>query len=407
MKRIEKTVFICYRRTNIPWALAIYQYLTSHGYDVFFDYRSVASGDFEQVILGNVKSRAHFIVILTPSALDRCDNPDDWVRREIETAIDTKRNIIPLMLESFDFGIPSIAKHLTDKLSLLSKYNGLRVPSEYFYEAMSRLREQFLNLPLSAVLHPVSDFANLATRQQKAIANSASLVQQHELTAQEWFGKGFKSTDTEEKIYYYQKAIGLDPKFADAYHNLGLVYSNLHNPEEAIAAYQNAININPKDASPHSGLGKVYFALGNHEEAIAAGQEAINLDPENAPAYSITGLAFSALKNYTEALEYFKIAVDLDPDTPSYLFSLAACYRKLNQEDEYRKYIEIARPLVDKSSEYNQACYMAICDKANEAIALLKIALKKKQVSLEYACNDPDFDFIRDDPQFKKLLKLE
>ena len=46
--RIENTVFISYRRTNLPWALAIYQNLTQHGYDVFFDYESIRSGDFEQ-----------------------------------------------------------------------------------------------------------------------------------------------------------------------------------------------------------------------------------------------------------------------------------------------------------------------------------------------------------------------
>ena len=34
MGRIEKTVFISYRRTNIPWVLAISQSLTYHGYDV-------------------------------------------------------------------------------------------------------------------------------------------------------------------------------------------------------------------------------------------------------------------------------------------------------------------------------------------------------------------------------------
>jgi hypothetical protein len=35
MERIEKTVFLSYRRTNVPWALAIFQNLTQHGYDVF------------------------------------------------------------------------------------------------------------------------------------------------------------------------------------------------------------------------------------------------------------------------------------------------------------------------------------------------------------------------------------
>src|SRR5205809_2011470 len=101
MARIEKTVFMSYRRTNAPWALAIFQYLTHHGYDVFIDYSGIASGDFESVILGNIKARAHFLVLLTPSALERCGEPGDWLRREIETALELKRNIVPLMLEGF------------------------------------------------------------------------------------------------------------------------------------------------------------------------------------------------------------------------------------------------------------------------------------------------------------------
>src|SRR5215831_2688789 len=99
MPRIEKTVFVSYRRTNISWALTIFQNLTQHGSDVFFDYEGISSGDFEQIILQNIRSRAHFLVLLTPSALQRCVEPDDWLRREIETALDCQRNIVPLFLE--------------------------------------------------------------------------------------------------------------------------------------------------------------------------------------------------------------------------------------------------------------------------------------------------------------------
>src|SRR5271166_2223435 len=101
MERIEKTVFISYRRTNVPWALAIFQNLTQHGYDVFFDFSGIASGDFENVILENIHARAHFVVLLTPSALERCGDPEDWLRREIEAALESRRNIVPLMLEGF------------------------------------------------------------------------------------------------------------------------------------------------------------------------------------------------------------------------------------------------------------------------------------------------------------------
>jgi hypothetical protein len=56
--RVEKTVFISYRRANAFAALAIFQNLTAHGYDVFFDFTGIASGDFERVSLDNIRAGA-------------------------------------------------------------------------------------------------------------------------------------------------------------------------------------------------------------------------------------------------------------------------------------------------------------------------------------------------------------
>ena len=182
MERIEKTVSISYRRTNVPWALAIFQNLTQQGYDVFFDYEGIASGDFERVILGNINARAHFLVLLTPSALERCGDPADWLRREIETALGSQRNIVPLMLEGFDFGTPEIARQLTGALAALKHYNGLSIPPAYFLEAMERLSSRYLNVPLAAVLHPASSSARRGAAEQKAAADVAPAVQEEELT---------------------------------------------------------------------------------------------------------------------------------------------------------------------------------------------------------------------------------
>ena len=151
MGRIEKTVFLSYRRTNFPWALAIYQDLTQHGFDVFFDFTSIASGEFESAILENIRARAHFLVLLTPSALERCGEPEDWLRREIETALSIQRNIVPLTLEGFDFGSPGIDSQLIGPLAALKRYNALPVPVAYFFQAMDRLREKYLNVSLDAV----------------------------------------------------------------------------------------------------------------------------------------------------------------------------------------------------------------------------------------------------------------
>ena len=72
MGRIEKTVFISYRHTNYWTALAVYQNLTAQGFDVFIDYQNIRSGDFEKVIIENIKARVHFLVVLSQSALERC-----------------------------------------------------------------------------------------------------------------------------------------------------------------------------------------------------------------------------------------------------------------------------------------------------------------------------------------------
>jgi hypothetical protein len=182
MKHIEKTVFLSYRRTNVSWALLIFQNLTANGYDVFFDYTGIGSGDFECVILGNITARAHFLVLLTPTTLERCDDPADLLRREIETALANQRNIVPLMLEGFDFGNPKIASQFTGTLAALKRYNGLPVPPDYFEAAMVRLRSIFLNVPLAAVVHPASLPAQRAATEQKAAADAALLaVQEKEL----------------------------------------------------------------------------------------------------------------------------------------------------------------------------------------------------------------------------------
>ena len=179
MASIEKTVFISYRRKDSYEALAVYQYLTSQQYDVFLDYTSIPSGDFEQIIVSNIKARAHFILILTPTALDRCSEPGDWLRGEIETAIDEKRNIIPLFFDDFSFNASGVAEKLTGKLGAIRHYNGLDIPAGYFTEAMERLSEKYLNVPLDAVLHPVSTEVRKVV-EDRQIAASQALDQKKE-----------------------------------------------------------------------------------------------------------------------------------------------------------------------------------------------------------------------------------
>jgi hypothetical protein len=105
-------------------ARAVLQDLRQHGYDVFMDVESIDSGEFETIILAQIAARAHFLVILTQGTLEGCQEPNDWLRREIEYAIGLGRNVVPILVNDFRFDRHTCA-YLTGTLGALPRYNGL------------------------------------------------------------------------------------------------------------------------------------------------------------------------------------------------------------------------------------------------------------------------------------------
>ncbi len=311
VERVEKTVFISYRRTNLPWELAIFQNLTNHGYDVFFDYEGVASGDFESVILGNINSRAHFLLLLTPSALERCNEPGDWLRREIEAALDSERNTVPLMLEGFDFGTPSIASQLTGKLATLKRYNGLSIPPAYFMEAMERLRTRFLNVPLESIQHPASVSAAQAAADQRAAAEAAPTVREEELTAQQWAERAFAATDPDEQIRFYSEAIRLQPNWPQALFNLAHARHTNGDFDGAIRDYDRAIQLKSDYAEAFYNRGLARSGKGDLDSAFLDYNKAIQIEPGLAYAYFNRAEIWDKRGNPMAAVADFQKYIDL------------------------------------------------------------------------------------------------
>lgn len=333
MGRIEKTVFISYRRTNIPWALAIFHNLTHHGYDVFFDFNGIASGDFERVIIENINARAHFLVLLAPSALERCSDPEDLLRREIETAIETRRNIVPLMLESFDVGAPAVARQLTGSLAALKRYNALNIPADYFDEAMDRLRARYLNVSLDTVLHPVSPSSGQAAKNEQMAASTAPPVTEEELTAQEWFERGYKSKDPDEKLRFNSNAIRLNPNFAEAYVNRGVARKSKGDLEGAIQDYNEAIRLDPNDADSFNNRGNARKIQGDADGALLDFNEAIRLKPDYAFAFHGRGVTLYGKGDMNGALLDYNEAIRLKPDYPNAFYVRALARKALGDLD--------------------------------------------------------------------------
>jgi len=354
MERIEKTVFISYRRTNIPWALAIFQYLHHHGYDVFFDYDGIASGDFEGVILGNITARAHFLVLLTPSALERCAEPTDWLRREIETALHSRRNIVPLMLEGFDFGSPKIASQLTGKLATLKSYNGLSIPPEYFLEAMGRLRERYLNVPLTAVLHPASPSAQAAASEQQAAAHAAPPVREEELTAQQWYERGLGAADVDERLRFYSEAIRLEPDYAEALNNRANARCDKGDREGGLRDFTDAIRLEPGEAMYFFNRGALLDEMGNPEGALKDYTEAIRLESKYYDAFFNRGSVRHEKGDLEGALNDFNTAASLKSDDATVFICRGDLLR--DQGDHYgalKDYTKAIRLKRDNASVFN------------------------------------------------------
>jgi tetratricopeptide (TPR) repeat protein len=313
MGRIEKTVFLSYRRNNAAWALAIVQDLTRHRYDVFSDFNRIRGGDFETVILDNIKARAHFIVLLTPSALKRCSEPGDWLRREVETALKLKRNIVPLMLEGFKFNTPSIAGQLTGKMQALKKYNALWVPAEFFGAAMKKLREEYLNVALDAVPHPATHIARQAARAEQAAVKAAPAVKLKELTAQQWFEKAFKATKISDELHYYNKALRLKPDYSSAFVNRGNARKERGDLRGALEDYNAAIRFEPGDAESFYNRALLREEMKDLKGALRDYDKAIRLQPDEADFFYNRALAREAKKDIAGALQDYDRAISLRP----------------------------------------------------------------------------------------------
>jgi hypothetical protein len=154
MAVLQSTVFISYRRkVGWPFAHLVCKDLRQHDYDVFLDTKNLGSGRFDQPIVDEIRNRRHFLVILTHGTLEGCQKPEDWVRREIECAIESKCNIVPIFVDDFNFDENTCA-YLTGRLCELRNYNGPRLSNDFFEEGMEHLRTRFLTLPAQENITP-------------------------------------------------------------------------------------------------------------------------------------------------------------------------------------------------------------------------------------------------------------
>ena len=100
-------VFVSYRRSDGKDIARILNLAFKNaGYRCFLDYNDLEGGVFGKKLENAVLDAPVFVMVLTPDYFARCNQEGDWVRREIELALDNDKIIVPLNYDAILNGVP-------------------------------------------------------------------------------------------------------------------------------------------------------------------------------------------------------------------------------------------------------------------------------------------------------------
>jgi tetratricopeptide (TPR) repeat protein len=180
-----------------------------------------------------------------------------------------------------------------------------------------------------------------------------------------------------------------------------------HSLDNDIAAYRRVTEINPHNDRAWDALGNMLLEVDLYHEAITALERAIALQPHRDVYHYHLGLAYATRNRYADAIKAMRKVVELNPEHTLAHCTLARYFRQLGEDAQAEEHLAVVRPSMMNENEYNRACFESICGNVDEALALLTIALEKKQIQLSWARNDPDLAFVRSDPRFAELTSAE
>ncbi|XP_026744388.1 sterile alpha and TIR motif-containing protein 1 isoform X2 [Trichoplusia ni] len=136
-------VFVSYRRSNGSQLASLLKvHLQLRGFTVFIDVERLEAGKFDNNLLQSIRQAKHFLLVLTPNALDRCKTDSDrkdWVHRETVAALQSQCNIVPI-IDNFEW--PK-AEELPEDMRAVCHFNGVRWIHDYQDACVDKL-ESFL-----------------------------------------------------------------------------------------------------------------------------------------------------------------------------------------------------------------------------------------------------------------------
>ena len=194
-----------------------------------------------------------------------------------------------------------------------------------------------------------------------------------------------------EAIDVFREDTTKDPVIAN---KIGIAYHQMQQLDNARKAYELAIRRKPDYAEAINNLGTVYYAKKSFGRSIRYYQRALKYSPKSASIYSNLGTAYFARKKYKEAMETYQIALKLDPNVFENHGSYGVLLEERNVEERAKFHFHMAKL-------YAQG------GRNDLALQYLRKALEEGFKDKKKIEEDPDFQAMRDLPEFKELLARE
>ena len=120
----------------------------------------------------------------------------------------------------------------------------------------------------------------------------------------------------------YEKVLKIDPNYARAHNNLGVIFKALGEHQKAKDCFEKAIEINPNYAHAHSNIGAIFNIFGDTKKAIDCYEKAIEIDPKHKDALYNLGGVFKNLGDTKKAINCYQKVIEIDPRHKDALYNL-------------------------------------------------------------------------------------
>jgi len=146
----------------------------------------------------------------------------------------------------------------------------------------------------------------------------------------------------ESAINSFEKALALNPDYAEAHYNLGVAFQRTNQLDNAVECYEKSITLKHAYPTAHNNLGVIMLERSQLDSAVKSFEWAVAYSPEYAEAHNNLGSAFQELNQFDLAKEQFKKAVSINQDYALAFNNLGNSYKTLGLTNEALNHYEKA-----------------------------------------------------------------